>query len=102
MKAGEEKEGISVELPEEHPLRKISGGKVVLKVKIESVQNVEFPEIDDNFAKSLGKFDNLSALKKNIEEGIHPEKKEAESQRIREEILKAINDKTECGIPDVL
>ncbi len=100
LEAGQEKE-FSLELPEGHQLRKY-GDKLDFKVKINSVQKVELPEINDEFAKSLGAFKNLGALKENIREGIIFEKKQAESRKIRDEILEEISKKTKCELPEVL
>ena len=73
-----------------------------LRIKMKSVQNVELPEITDEFVKNLGKFDNLEALKKNIKEGINLEKEQAEILRVRDEILEKISEKTKVEIPGVL
>ncbi len=102
MRAGNEKEKISLNIPENHHLKNIAGQKIELKVKILSVQKVEFPELDDQFAKNLGNFDDLSGLKKNINEGLNFEKKQAESQKVRNEILEKINKEIICEIPEVL
>jgi len=93
MKSGEEKENITLNK---------DGKKIVLKVKIILVQNVELPEVNDEFAKSLGKFDNLDALKKNIKQGLVLEKEQIEKQRARQEILEKIGEKTKVEIPDIL
>ena len=100
MNAGEEKE-FSLDIPEGHQLRTY-GNKISFKVKIKSVQEVEFPKIDDDFAKSLGRFESLEALKKSIKEGIALEKEQAESKRIGEEILEKIVNKTEFNLPEIL
>lgn len=100
MKAKEEKE-FSITIPEKHPLRKY-GREVSFKVKMISVQNVELPEINDQFVKSLGKFENLASLKNNIKEGLTLEKKQIESQRLRNEILEEINKDTAIEIPELL
>jgi len=60
------------------------------------------PELSDEFAKSLGNFDTLSGLKENIENGLRQEKELQEKQRIRQEILEKISEKTQCEIPDIL
>lgn len=101
MNAGKEEKEFSLAISEEHPLRKY-GREITFKVKMNSVQNTELPEINDLFAKSLGKFENLSALKKNIEQGISFEKKQAELQRARKEILEKISQKVKCEIPKIL
>lgn len=93
LKSGEEKENITLNK---------DGEEIILKVKVVSVQNVELSEIDDEFAKSLGKFENLGALKKNVEQGIVLEKEQIEKQRARQEILEKIGEKTKVEIPDTL
>jgi trigger factor len=69
---------------------------------MDSVQKVELPETNDQFAKNLGKFENLNGLKENIKEGIRIEKENSESQRIRGEILEKIAKETKIEIPEVL
>lgn len=93
MNPGEEKENITLNK---------DGKEFILRVKIISVQNVELPELNDEFAKGLGKFDNLDALKKNIKQGLILEKEQIEKQRVRQEILEKIGKKTKIKIPDVL
>src|SRR6185369_13806966 len=52
------------------------------------------------FAKQLGAFDSLVALKDNLKEGIHLEKTEEEKQRVRGEILQKISEKVTFDIPE--
>lgn len=102
MKAGEKKENIEATVPKTNSIKNLAGKKIVLKVEVKSVQSVEFPEIDDQFVKNLGKFEKLEDLKKNIEKGLISEKEQVESRRLREEILEKLSEKTECDLPDVL
>ena len=96
MKAGEEKEFIS-----KFPPRKDLGGKDgSFKVKMILVQKMELPEINDDFAKSLGAFDTLVALKENLKGGITLEKQESERQRKRGEILNKISGKIAFDLPE--
>ncbi|MDP2909990.1 MAG: trigger factor, partial [bacterium] len=66
MKPGEEKKEIELEIPKEHSFKKVAGKKVKFSIKLESVQKVEFPELTDEFAKTLGNFENIEGLKKSI------------------------------------
>lgn len=102
MREGEEKEEIRLTVPEDYHLKNLAGKNIDLKVKMKSVQNVKLPEINDQFAKSLAQFENLAALKASIKEGLNLEKEEAESQRIRREILEKISKVTEFEIPEIL
>ena len=66
------------------------------------VQERILPELTDEFAKNLGNFSSLEALKINIREGIGQEKKEKENQRIRMIIIEKIADRATIEIPEIL
>src|SRR3989344_5467446 len=99
MKAGEEKEFMA-KFPDNTPNRELAGNESQFKVKMALVQKMELPEINDEFAKSLGAFDNLVVLKENIKEGITIEKQEGEKQRKRGEILNNILQKIDFDLPE--
>ena len=101
MVPGQEKE-FSLKFPENYPQKNLAGSLVNFKMKMNSVQKMELPEINNEFAKSLGKFENLESFKKSIGEGIKIEKENQESQRIRGEILEKIGEKTKMEIPESL
>ena len=98
MKAGEEKE-ITATFPENSPVKNLAGKEGVFKVKVVSVQKMELPEINDEFAKQLGAFDGLVSLQTSMKEGITMEKTEAEKQRLRGEILEKIAEKAKFEMP---
>jgi len=93
MKAGDEKKGVELDS---------NGKKFVVDVKMVSVQNVELPEFNDEFAKSLGKFSGLDSLRNNVKEGVTREKEQAEAQRVRNEILEAILKEVKIEVPETL
>lgn len=101
MKPGEEKE-FSVRFPENATRKDLAGKDIIFKVKMVSVQKMELPEINDEFAKQIGAFDTLLALKSSIKEGMRAEKTESEKQRKRAEILEKIGEKMKVDLPDVL
>ncbi|MBP7791627.1 MAG: trigger factor [Candidatus Goldbacteria bacterium] len=53
MKKGEEKE-IRTKLPDDYNNKKFNGKEVIFKVKIKSIKELEVPEFNDEFVKSLG------------------------------------------------
>ncbi|MCH7604815.1 hypothetical protein IID24_02405 [Patescibacteria group bacterium] len=65
-------------------------------------EDATIPELSDEFARSLGNFDTLSGLKENIKSGLRQEKELQEKQRIRQELLEKISEKTQCEIPEIL
>lgn len=101
MKAGEEKE-FKATFPDNSPQKNLAGKEGDFKVKVISVQKMELPEISDEFAKQLGAFDTLVALKQSLKEGITLEKTEAEKQRKRGEILEKIFEKVKVELPEAM
>lgn len=91
MKTGDEKE-FEAKFPENAP-NGMGGKDGKFKVKMLAVQIMNLPEINDEFAKSMGVFDSLAKLKENLREGITMEKQESERQRKRGEILEKISQK---------
>jgi len=101
MIAGQEKE-FSLTFPKNYFKKELAGKEVHFKVKVKSVQRMILPELNDVFAKNLGRFENLEVLKNSIKEGLKIEKENRESQRIRQEILEKILQKTKMDIPEIL
>lgn len=102
MNPQEEKNNVQIDIPKDHSFKKIAGKKVGFDIKLKSVQKVDFPEINDEFAKSVGNFENLQALKENIIQGIKHEKDHAEQQKTRNELLDKIAQDSKIEIPGVL
>ncbi|HEY9586225.1 MAG TPA: trigger factor [Candidatus Paceibacterota bacterium] len=60
------------------------------------------PEINDEFAKRVGNFENLEALKKNIRENIKTEKQLRVKDKRRSQIAEKLIAETKTEIPEVL
>lgn len=75
--------------------------KIKMSVKVDSVKKVEIPEVNDEWVKGLG-FNTVEELKKDIREGIKKDKEVAEIQRVREEAIKKLVEKTEIEVPETL
>lgn len=80
----------------------LTGKEVNFKVKLIAVQKMELPELNDKFACELGNFDDLVSLKKSVKEELREEKEKEERQRLHNEILAQIAQKTEFETPEVL
>ncbi|MCX6790746.1 MAG: trigger factor [Candidatus Gribaldobacteria bacterium] len=101
MKAGEEKE-FEITFPSDYFKPELAGQTVTFNLKVEKVQKANYPELNDELAKTLGDFENLDALKKNVMEGIQQEKGQESNQKRREEILDKIIQQSELAIPETL
>lgn len=88
--------------PKDYYVKKIAGQKLDFSVKVNNIKSVELPQIDDEFVKSLGNFQNLNQLLSSIKEGITEEKKLKEKQRVRLEIINHIIKNSSATIPEIL
>lgn len=101
MKNGEGKE-FSLNLPKDYFKKELAGKQVTFKVKVISVKKMDLPELNDEFAKTLGEFSDLKSLKQNVEKGLRLENEKKESQRVRQEILDNISKESEVEMPEIL
>jgi len=99
VKKGEEK-NFSLVAPKDYYRKDMAGKKLDFNVKVNNVQSVRLPELNDEFVKSLGKFNNISDLTVSVREGILQEKKIKEQQRLRLEILSQIINAADIVVPE--
>lgn len=101
MREGEEKE-FELSFPEKYHKKDLAGKPATFKVTMKLVQERQTPEIGDEFAKSLGEFENLEALKKNMEKGMKEEKEQKHKEERRTKILDKIVEYVETDLPEVM
>lgn len=63
---------------------------------------VKVPELNDEFAKSLGKFNSVEELRKNVTDGLRIEKDIKERDRLRAKILDDIIGGSEIDTPEIM
>jgi len=99
MKEGEERE-FQLSFPKDHFQKMLAGAKVDFKVKVKEVYELQHPEMNDEFAKSLGQ-ENMDKLRELLEANILKDKQQKEQQRIEGEILNKLVSKSRFGdIPE--
>lgn len=98
MKKDENKK-FSLNAPTDYFHKSVAGKKLDFSVKVITVQTVDKQNLNDDFAKSLGRFQKLEELEDNIRNGILEEKKMKEKQRLRLEILARIFEKSKINLP---
>jgi trigger factor len=99
--AGQELE-FPVEYPKEYGAKELAGKMVRYRVEVQEVKRRVLPDLDDEFAKDLGEFDDLAALKANIEEKIRESKEGEAKAKVRQSILDKALIENPVVLPDVL
>lgn len=88
--------------PKEHYQKHLAGKNVDISVKVNDIFTLEYPEIDDVFAKSVGQ-DSVAKLKELIKTNVTREAENKEDQRQEVVILDQMIEKTTFGeLPQVL
>lgn len=70
--------------------------------KAHEIPESEYPEFNDEFAKSFGDFENAQALKDKIRENMKIEKETTEKDKLRMSIVEELIKETSGEIPEVL
>lgn len=100
-KIGEEKE-VQVKFPEEYHAKELAGKDATFKCTIRSIKHKELPAIDDEFAKSVSKFDTLDALKADIRKNLEANgERKAENDR-KAKAIETATENTTVDIPPVM
>lgn len=99
MQAGARRE-IEVKFPEDYFNDKLANHEITFKVTVNEIREEKLPEIDDEFAKQLGQYDNLDAAKKAITDNLKQGYDKRAEHELNEQIFEALIAKTEFELPE--
>ena len=85
-----------------HQNKKLAGRKITYSLKVISIKERKIPEINDEFAKDLGDYENLKVLKKEIKENIRAAKEKEMRSEMAQEIIKKIYQGSPFEVPETL
>ena len=80
---------------------KLAGRTVKFHAAIKGVRNKELPELNDEFAKDLGDYQNLEELKEAIRKSILAERQFEAQQDAKNKLVETLVDAHEFPIPEV-
>lgn len=101
MSAGEEKE-FNLPMPEKYFRPELAGREARFKVAVKSVQRVETPDLNEEFAKKIGQFESLANLKASVKDGLLEDKETRARENRRGKIIEKIAEKSEIDTPEIL
>jgi FKBP-type peptidyl-prolyl cis-trans isomerase (trigger factor) len=70
--------------------------------EIAKTEEKDIPELDDEYVKSLGKFENVEDFKNKLRENLKTEKKQKEKEKKHLAIADALIEKTDVDVPQLL
>ncbi|HUP26932.1 MAG TPA: trigger factor [Chloroflexia bacterium] len=101
MSVGEEKD-ITETLPDDYPTEALRGKDASYHVTVLSMKEQELPELNDEFAKTLGEYETVDALRESVEKNLRQRAEEAtESNQLNQVIHELVSTST-VEVPEVM
>lgn len=101
MQVSEEK-NFQVEYPQDHSNKKVAGKTIDYHLTALSIKEKSLPDVDDGFAKDLGKFENLEELKAEIRKQIEESREQGRKRDLSEEVVQKVADSVDTELPESL
>ncbi len=93
---------VNVTFPEEYQAKELAGKAAVFKCVVNEIKTKELPELDDDFAQDVSKFDTLAEYKEDVRAKL-AETKTAAAKRAKEDaVIEKIIENAEMDIPEAM
>jgi len=99
--AGEERT-FDVDYPQDASDKRLAGKTFSYTVKIHAIKQKSLPELNDEFAKELGEFTTMDAVKKQIRESLEAEKRHTAEHEAKDKLVAELVKRNEFEVPESL
>ena len=101
MRAGDARE-VGFRFPDDHRRENLRGKSGTASLKIGEVKEKELPALDDEFAKSLGQFETLEALRVEVVKQLEGRQEAEDRHALEDKVVNALLGRHDFGVPDSL
>ena len=88
--------------PEDIQDKRLAGQTFVYTVKVNGIKQKSLPELNDDFAKELGEFASLDAVRKQIRENMEAEKRHTAEREAKDKLVAELVKRNEFEVPESL
>jgi len=99
-KAGDEKD-VTTTFPEEYQVDTLAGKEAIFEVKVKEVAEPKTPELNDEFATSMG-LENVEKFKEAVKEKLQEELDTVSKNRLKRELLDKLEESHQFELPEKL
>jgi trigger factor len=96
----EEESEFTVKYDKDHANKKLAGKEIDYGLRVLSIKEKTFPELNDDFAKGLGEFNDLKSLKAEVKKQLLAAKKDEIKGKMTDDIIQTISDRVSFGLPE--
>ena len=93
---------VNVTFPEEYQAKELAGCSAVFKCKVNEIKVKELPELDDDFAQDVSKFDTLAEYKEDIQAKLAANKADAAKRAKEDAVIEKIIENAQMDIPEAM
>lgn len=93
---------INVAFPEGYHVPELAGKPVEFKVTLKQLKKKSLPELNDEFAKGLGPYENMDALRKAIRDDFETRESKRITDELRNRMMKSLVDANPVEVPKSL
>jgi trigger factor len=102
MRVGQDKE-VEVNFPEDYFSKDLAGQKIVFRVRLNEIRQEILPELNDDFARSLGdQFESMDVLIAKIRENLQGGYDKRVEQELNEQVFTKLLAQTDFEVPETL
>ena len=94
-----DKKTFDVKYPDDYAIGELAGTTVKYEVAVKALRKRVVPALDDEFAKDMGDFANLDALRARVRADLEHEQQHENERELRGEILKQLATRMEAEVP---
>lgn len=95
-------EEITVVFPDDHPRQDLAGKEVIFQVTLKEIRQRVLPSLDDEFARDVGDYQDLDALKERIKVDLEKAKEHKLKQELRQAAIDQLLQANPIEIPSYL
>jgi trigger factor len=92
----------TVSYPSDYAISELAGTAVDYTVTVKEIKKRVRPELDDEFAKDLGEFETLDALRRRVREDLEHEARHEVDRQLRAELMKQLAARVPFEVPETL
>jgi trigger factor len=92
----------TIRYPSDYAIAELAGTEVSYTVTAKGIKRRRLPELDDEFAKDLGEFDTLDALRTRVREDLEHEARHAADRAVRADLMKQLAARVPFEVPSSL
>lgn len=90
---------VNVKFPDEYGAPELAGKDAQFQVHVAAVKRKELPALDDEFAKDLGEFDTLGALRDQIHQDLTESRDQQANQALRRSVVESLVERASFDVP---